>query len=165
MNKLRTLILACAAAAVSLPVYALGAKPDTPQTTTTEAQPRPTIDIILWKDNAPVVFKAIFKGKAGDYGSFERTSTADFWEAENGRIAMRCYDQAVYANGNMREYEYIYEGSRIGDTIVFDRRHDSMNGYNDEPEWETIESYQPNTLVIKSPTSFEWDGVTFVLQK
>lgn len=120
------------------------------------------IDIVLWGNNFPVQFKGEFEGNAGSYGKFIRESMIDFWEAENGGIAMRCFDQCAYSNGRYHEYDYTYEGKRIGNKIVFDRRISNTEIDVDNPgEWETLDETKPTVLEIKSPTSFLWDGVTF----
>lgn len=116
------------------------------------------INIELWGDNHPVVFKFHTISNGGDFGKFETNSQLDFWREDNGEISMRMYATTVYVNsGNTREYEYIYTGRRKGNRIVFTRRMDSLNGGDYEP----LESYHPSVLIIKSPTKIVFDKCTY----
>lgn len=116
------------------------------------------INIKLWGDNQPVVFKCHVISTGGDYGKFETNATMDFWPEENGEIAMRIYSNSVYVNsGNIREYEYIYTGRREGNKIVFTRKQDSLNGGETAP----LESWEASVLTIKSPTEVIFDRCTY----
>lgn len=107
-------------------------------------------------------WKGTFRGDAGDYGNFVREDVADFWDEDNGKsIAMRVWTTATYANGNIREYEYIYYGKPQGDKVVFTKRADTINGGEPEP----LEDYMPNTLTIKDSNTIEFDHVTLTRSK
>lgn len=117
------------------------------------------INIQLWGDNQPVVFKFHTIATGGDYGKFETNATLDFWQEDNGEISMRMYATTVYVNsGRLNEYEYIYTGRRKGNKIIFTRRQDSLNG----GEATALESWMPSVLTIKSPTSVVFDRCTYV---
>lgn len=140
-----------------------GANKSGNKTTVTAKQPphagNQEINIQLWGDNQPVIFKFHTIANGGDYGKFETNATLDFWKEENGEIAMRIYATTVYINsGRQREYEYIYIGSRKGNKIVFTRRQDSLNG----GDFSTLESWMPSVLTIKSPKSVEFDKCTYI---
>lgn len=120
------------------------------------------INIELWGDNHPVVFKLRTTGNGGDFGEFETNAQLDFWPEDNGEISMRIYCNSVYVNsGNLREYEYIYTGRRKGNRIVFTRRMDSLNGGDFEP----VESNDESVLLIKSPTQVVYDHCTYTKSK
>lgn len=116
------------------------------------------IQIKLWGDTEPVIFKFHTIGNGGDYGKFETNATLDFWSEDNGEISMRMYATTVYINsGRLREYEYIYTGRRKGNQIVFTRKQDSLNGGPSCP----LESWEASVLIIKSPTEVVFDRCTY----
>lgn len=119
------------------------------------------IDIQLWADNYPVAFQCHTEGKAGDNGKFASDQQLEFWESDEDGIDMRWTAFAVYANGNIRNYSYIYHGKREKNRIIFATMEDgdSMEGTSDI---ETIDpSFQPFEAVILNTKQILFDRCTY----